>query len=170
MFEVTLPGASGYYWNYLQDTNSYYYPGQRVSLDSTPIFDSVYIKYIEGTINELYAIGITYDGCVEMDTLFIIDRLEIDTLYNVFTPNHDGINDTWKIPNAEQYPEIEVQIFNRWGQLIYYRKGYGDASDAYWDGTSMKNGKDLPMGTYLFVITPNDGETQPITGTVTIIR
>ncbi|NJO68893.1 MAG: gliding motility-associated C-terminal domain-containing protein [Bacteroidetes bacterium] len=53
---------------------------------------------------------------------------------NVFTPNDDGYNDTWKIPYADEYPEMEVQIFNRWGQLVYHIKGYGDSEEARWDG------------------------------------
>ena len=171
MFEVTLP--YGYFLNYLQDTNTYYYPGQQIDIDyfSDHTSDSIYTEYIQQNISELYGIGISWNGCVEMDTLFIVNRQPIpDTIYNVFTPNGDGVNDYWEIPYADQYPDIEVQIFNRWGQLVYHRKGYGDASEAMWDGKSMKNNKDLPMGTYLYVIMPNDGESKTLTGTVTIIR
>ncbi|MBN2486361.1 MAG: gliding motility-associated C-terminal domain-containing protein [Bacteroidales bacterium] len=170
-FVVTLPGD--YYFHALVDDPTVYYPGLWVPVDSSmpSETDSVFIEYIVPEYPVLYGIGITNYGCVEMDTLFIVNRLAIDTVYNVFTPNGDGVNDYFEFRHAEQYPEAEVHIYNRWGQLVYYQKRYNiNDSMARWDGKSMKNGKDLPMGTYLYVITPNDGITNPITGTVTIVR
>jgi gliding motility-associated-like protein len=171
--EIDVLMKKEYYWASLLDTNGVYYPGMWLPelLDFPPTGDSAIIKYIDSETPYYYGIGITKYGCVEIDTLFINGRNEIpDTLYNVFTPNYDGVNDFWEIPYADQYPELEISIYNRWGQLIYHRKGYGNTSDAMWDGRSMKNDKDLPMGTYLYVIEPNDGSSKPITGTVTIIR
>ncbi len=119
-----------------------------------------------------YALMITEDGCSETDTIIIDVRpvIESDSLYNVFTPNGDGHNDTWVIPYVHLYYDAEVEIFNRWGQMVYYRKGYGSDTSNEWDGKSMKNGKELPLGTYFFIIKPNDGQTETLTGTVTIIR
>jgi len=85
---------------------------------------------------------------------------------NAFTPNGDGINDFWYIHNAENYPEIVVEVFNRWGQKVFEQKGY-DNSSKVWRGTL--NGNALPSGTYYYVITVNS-RAKGITGSVTIIR
>jgi len=56
-----------------------------------------------------------------------------------------------------------MQIFNRYGQLVFESKGYTKP----WDGTM--NGKQLPFGTYYYVIEPGNGR-QPVTGYVTLIK
>jgi gliding motility-associated-like protein len=82
---------------------------------------------------------------------------------NTFTPNGDGINDTWNIPELNSYPDITVQVFNRNGQIVYYSRNYTKP----WDGT-YKNGQ-LPFGTYYYVI--NLGSVQGVlTGHITIVR
>ncbi|MEO6149658.1 MAG: gliding motility-associated C-terminal domain-containing protein, partial [Mucilaginibacter sp.] len=65
---------------------------------------------------------------------------------NTFTPNGDGINDTWQIKDLDTYPTSIVNIFNRAGQQVYHSIGYGRP----WDGTY--NGAALPSGTYYYVI------------------
>lgn len=69
---------------------------------------------------------------------------------NTFTPNGDGINDYWSIKNINEYTNSEVSIYNRWGQQVYYSRGYATP----WDGTY--NGKPLPAATYYYLITVND--------------
>jgi gliding motility-associated-like protein len=112
----------------------------------------------------------TSDGCIESDTLFIAILRPIDEIATVFTPNGDGVNDFWEIANTIGKPDLEVLIFNRWGQQIFYSKSYGTDETNTWDGKSQKSGKDLPVVTYYYIIKPNDGEQEPITGTVTIVR
>jgi gliding motility-associated-like protein len=84
-------------------------------------------------------------------------------LSNVFSPNGDGINDTWEMPAIKYYTENIVEIFSRSGQLLFRSVGY----EKSWDGK--QNGKELPVGTYYYVIrlTPTD---PPIGGSVTIVR
>ena len=48
-----------------------------------------------------------------------------------FTPNQDGINDVWMIYNIENYPNNNLSVHNRWGKLVYSKKGYKND----WDGT-----------------------------------
>ncbi len=89
--------------------------------------------------------------------------LECVRIPNSFTPNGDGKNDTWIIGNINEFQDITVKIFNKWGNAILESKGYGEP----WDGTH--NGKPLPSDTYYFVIDLyGGGET--ITGTITIVR
>ena len=103
-------------------------------------------------------------GCTESDTV-LIELVEDITVYNAFSPNGDFVNEFFEIDNASKYPDIVVQVFNRWGSRIFYSEGYSDAQR--WDGTY--NGKDVPVGTYYYVIIPRPDAT-PISGNVTIIR
>ena len=81
---------------------------------------------------------------------------------HLFTPNNDGINDTWEIPELDSYGICDIRIFNRWGKEVYVSKNY----DNLWNGTS--NGAPLHDGAYyFFIISQNFG---PITGTVNIVR
>ncbi|NOY36681.1 MAG: T9SS type B sorting domain-containing protein, partial [Chlorobi bacterium] len=113
-----------------------------------------------------YVIAETPEGCFETDSVFISLIQEV-MIPSGFTPNGDGVNDTWHISSAEYYPEMIVEVFDRWGQRIFYSKGYGGTKE--WDGTY--NGKQVASGTYYFVIRLYDPKnTAPFTGPVTIIR
>jgi gliding motility-associated-like protein len=111
--------------------------------------------------------GTTENGCEEEDSIYVVIAQPLSIIYSGFTPNGDGVNDRWVIPHADEYGDkIEIQIFNRWGQRLFYSKGYGGSDE--WDGTY--KGKPVPVGTYYYIITLDDGKTEPFTGTVTIIR
>ncbi len=103
-------------------------------------------------------------GCEEMDSLFI-DVIEELKIYNVFSPNGDGVNDYFEIDFAENFPDMRVEIYSRWGDLLYSTVGYDSGSR--WDGTT--RGTEAPVGTYYYIIIPYSG-ARPITGNVTIIR
>ncbi len=81
-----------------------------------------------------------------------------------FSPNNDLINDTWNIDNADLYPQIEISVFNRWGQTLWVsEKGY----PVQWDGRS--RGEGLPVDSYHYVIDLHNG-SRLIVGTVTIMK
>lgn len=101
-------------------------------------------------------------GCSVSDTIFI-KVLKSPEIPNAFSPNGDGINDTWNIKYLESYPGATVDVFNRYGQIVFRSFGYSRP----WDGTTQ--GKLLPIGTYYYIINPKNGK--PIyTGSITIIR
>lgn len=77
------------------------------------------------------------------------------------TPNGDGANDDWVIGGLEYFPNSLVQVYNRWGQLLFESRGYTTRWDAQW------NGRLVPIADYYFVIT-YDENREPITGTVTV--
>ena len=80
-----------------------------------------------------------------------------------FTPNADGVNDRWNINRMHLYPEAMVQIFDRWGRMVYSNKnGYNEP----WDGNDL-NGRPLPMGAYFYIIKIGDYAK---TGSVSIIK
>ncbi|MBL4736343.1 MAG: gliding motility-associated C-terminal domain-containing protein, partial [Flavobacteriales bacterium] len=84
-------------------------------------------------------------------------------IYNTFTPDDNGINDTWQIDNIDQYPNNEVKIFNRWGGLVYEAAPYQND----WDGTF--DGEKLPVTAYYYVLSLGNG-TPAYTGTVNLTR
>ena len=107
---------------------------------------------------QLTALG----NCSVNDSIFIT-VLKSPIIPNTFSPNGDGINDTWKIKYLDSYPGATVDVYNRYGQPVFHSNGYSKE----WDGTT--NGKALPIGTYYYVINPKNGK--PIfSGSITIIR
>jgi gliding motility-associated-like protein len=117
------------------------------------------------TINTVYTLTIVdADGCIASDTvrINIIPEIKIP---NGISPNGDGKNDTWIIDNIQQFPDCLVEVYNRWGELLFTSTGYTKP----WDGKY--NGKDLPVGTYYYVINLNSPlAPKPYTGPITIFR
>jgi len=84
---------------------------------------------------------------------------------NFFTPNEDGSNDVFYIGCLEnKFPEANLQIFNRWGDKVYTAEPY----DNNWNGQF--DGKDLPAGTYFYLLRLRPGDEQCEQGYITIIR
>jgi len=98
------------------------------------------------------------------------DNMEIEVLndfklliHNVITPDGNGQNDFWVITNIDYYPEAKVQIFNRWGELIFETVAYQND----WNGIF---GTDqLPDGTYYYIITLPNVEDH-YKGAITLLR
>jgi gliding motility-associated-like protein len=110
-----------------------------------------------------YTLTVTSDkGCTTSDDVFI-KLLKDLTIPNIFSPNGDGIHDTWVIEHLDSYPGCEVQIYNRYGQMVQRFVNYTTP----WDGRI--NGREAPVGTYYYIIDPKNGR-KPRTGFVDIIR
>ena len=101
-------------------------------------------------------------GCKASDEINIT-VLKKPGVPNTFSPNGDGIHDRWEIKYLDTYPGATVEIFNRYGQLVFKSTGYSKA----WDG--IYNGQPLPVGTYYYIINPKNGRKQ-MAGYVDIIR
>lgn len=84
-----------------------------------------------------------------------------------FTPNGDGINDTWFIANAQYFPDARLIVFDRWGTKVYEHKGLYEP----WDGKSYL-GISVPDAVYYFFFyqDKDDKRKEAITGSVTILR
>lgn len=104
--------------------------------------------------------GCTYTDSVQVNVIRLIDPP------NTFSPNGDGINDTWEVPGIADYPGSEVIIYDRWGQKVFKSNGYREP----WDGTN--NGKDVSEGSYYYYIQLNQlaGRSDPYTGYISLIR
>ncbi|MBI6116760.1 Ig-like domain-containing protein [Salegentibacter maritimus] len=73
------------------------------------------------------------------------------SVYNEFTPNGDGSNDYFRIDCIEQYPDNNLKIYNRYGDMVFETSGYEND----WDGTANKgpiSHDRLPVGTYFYVL------------------
>ncbi|MFH0756463.1 MAG: DUF2341 domain-containing protein [Bacteroidota bacterium] len=95
-------------------------------------------------------VGYTYTSCLVIPT--------------AFSPNGDGFNDLWIIEGLELYPNVDMVIFDRWGNKMYQTV---NAADEPWDGSF--NGRILPIDSYHFVIDLNNDEPA-LMGNVTILR
>lgn len=95
---------------------------------------------------------------------------EIDKIIraeNTFTPNGDGINDTWFINGITSFEGAVVRVFNRWGQQVYVNSVY--ENEFGWNGK--QGGTEVPEGTYYYVISLiNNCVEEAVKGSVTIIR
>ncbi|NKI33436.1 gliding motility-associated C-terminal domain-containing protein [Croceivirga thetidis] len=107
------------------------------------------------------------------------DYLDIDVenpevveieVFNVITPNDDGVHDVLKIDNLDNYPNNTVRIYNRWGVMVFQTKAYNTEGNVF-DGKSqgrvtIEEDNKLPVGTYFYIIDYEDdrGEMKQLTG------
>ena len=103
------------------------------------------------------------NGCTATDSVLVEVTPGIDFPDGI-TPNGDGINDVWIIDNISLFDDAIVEVYNRWGQMLFQSPpGYPQP----WDGKF--NDEDLPVGTYYYVIY-SDNFKEPFTGPITLVR
>lgn len=82
-----------------------------------------------------------------------------------FSPNDDGTNDLLIISNINNYPNFDLEIYNKWGQRVHRQSG----TYTPWDGKWL--GADLPDGTYYFVLFYDAAnKSKLVKGDITILR
>ncbi|SDE46340.1 gliding motility-associated C-terminal domain-containing protein [Mucilaginibacter pineti] len=111
-----------------------------------------------------YTLTVTSSYNCGIDTSSVFVRVfKKVVIPNTFSPNADGINDTWQIESLETYPQSLLTIFNRYGQQVFKSIGYSKP----WKGTY--NGKVLPPGTYYYIIDLKN-DTPKLTGWVLLVQ
>jgi gliding motility-associated-like protein len=96
----------------------------------------------------LYILTTTNEwGCVYTDST-LVQVVQDMVIPNIFTPNNDNDNDQWELKVFEVFSEMEVSIYNRWGELVFFSKGYKEPFDG------MYKGEKLPTGSYVYMIKP----------------
>lgn len=141
----------------------------------TGVSNGTLVSNPDGSFTYLAEAG--FCGAVDSFTYFISNGTISDTalvtievlcddifVFNGFSPNNDGVNETLVIQGIENFSNNEVCIFNRWGNRVFFRQQY--TNDDGWAGDF--EGKDLPDGTYFYII--DDGEGGRHTGWLQIQR
>ncbi|MBL7932816.1 MAG: gliding motility-associated C-terminal domain-containing protein, partial [Bacteroidia bacterium] len=115
------------------------------------------------TVTDQFGCPNTYTSEVRVSTI-VSDLVKL--IPNVITPNNDGKNDLWRMEFLEVFfPDVEIEIYNRWGVRLFRSVGYSNA----WDGSYL--GSPLPVGAYFYTINLHDKDQTPvIKGTVTIVK
>jgi len=146
---ITSINADSLKWNWSPST------GLSSPNDTTPSFIAT------NDIN--YTLTVTSPkGCISRAEFQIHVKLNL-FVPNTFTPNGDGIHDTWHVKGLTNYANPETYIFNRWGEQLWYFKGSLKEFDGFYQG------KPLPAGTYYYLIKFNQDGQKPISGPLTII-
>lgn len=124
-------------------TNDGYYSIEVIDNNSCTSRDSVYLAVLTG------------NQCVKITQLV--------------TPNGDGRNDTWIIEGVEQYNNVVVRIYNRWGSLVYSNDAYANEwSGEVNSGIRFNPEGKVPSGTYFYTVQLNDGVTEELNGFIEV--
>ena len=101
---------------------------------------------------------ITYSICDEnrCDTAYVFVTVNCEgvVIHDGFSPNGDGINDNFVINHVSNFPNNNLKVYNRWGNLVFKKAPY----DNSWDGTWNQNSP-IPDGTYFYIWKDGEGHT-----------
>lgn len=103
-------------------------------------------------------------GCGTSTDDVLVKVFDTIVIPNAFSPNGDGINDTWLIEPLNLFNESITEVYNRYGQVVYRSRGYNTP----WNGKN--NGRPIPAGTYYYIIDVRVNKEPQFTGSVTIVR
>ncbi|MCI5081559.1 MAG: cohesin domain-containing protein [Saprospiraceae bacterium] len=126
---------------------------------------------VESVCPGAYVVSVTdVRGCTQVSTVGNVLNRSFDCLEEriVITPDGNGSNDEFIINCIEELMENHLEVYNRWGQLVFETDNY----DNTWEGTS-QNGDVLPEGPYFFVLDYRDPITNEMTqyrGSMTILK
>ena len=144
--------ATHYYWDF--------------GNDETSIEPNPYNTYTNEGEYLVTLIAYDYLGCTDtISKYFVVHPEYFGYVPNAFSPNNDGVNDYFR-GSFIGVTEVELLIFNRWGQIIYQSSG----GRSYWDGTF--NGENCPTGIYVYKYKVKDysGLEHEYTGHISLIR
>lgn len=125
-----------------------------ITAQSTPIEQST-----------VFYLGVSNGVCSAIDSVVVTVNIDLITDFpNAFSPNGDGDNDVFEIDHLDQFPDFKLEIYNRWGNLLYTQTDPA----SFWDGRN--NGKDMPVATYYFIFVSGREGDDTIKGSLTLIR
>jgi gliding motility-associated-like protein len=104
------------------------------------------------------------NGCTNRTSGKIDIKLCETFVPEFFSPNGDGKNDGFVIKNIENYPNNQLKIFNRWGNLVYQKDGYQNEFEGYANVGDAAGKDKLPAGTYYVILVYGDEETETYNG------
>ena len=133
------PGFAAYNWNNGESSN--------------PSFQVTQPQTVSLTVTDA-------NGCQATQQVRVADQCPTVFIPNTFTPNGDGVNDTWVIEGLDETGTVKV--FTRWGAEVYQSIGYSTP----WSGEYA--GKKLAPGVYYYIVTAKN-DSQKFSGSLTII-
>jgi gliding motility-associated-like protein len=137
------------------DDINYQFSEEHIGIDTVSF-------YIENSITgcqDSISIGIIVQGITKVGPK--------NDIANVFSPNSDGINDEFTF-NEYAMESVDVQIFNRWGEMVYSWVG----ENITWNGTHSITGRNVPEGVYFYMFKGDgfDGHYYEKKGSITLLR
>lgn len=135
--------------------DTFFCPGETVTLDAgNPgmIFNwstgqQTQVITMDVYETQVFSVSVDNQGCVTNDDITVYVNCNF-YFPNAFSPNGDGFNDRYR-PHLVNMESYEVFIYNRWGEMVYNFRGFGNSSDEVgWDGTI--RGEAAPLGIYVF--------------------
>ncbi len=115
--------------------------------------------------DEMVYVACNVSGCDTASVFIYIDCEGEIIVFTAVSPNGDGNNDTFFIGGLEFYPDNRLCIFNRWGNQVYTSQPYRNDWGGTWDNT-----KDLPDGTYFYILELNDADNRVLKGYFELFR
>ena len=160
LFTVSLshnadPGMAQYHWTPAQGLSCTDCAEPEISLYQSSVY-TVRVADLSDPDVDCFA-----DGYL----VVVIDELKNVFIPNAFTPNGDGYNDVFSI-FGDHFFEAEMQIFNRWGELVHYEK----SASPQWDGTYFGEIQHPGVFVYTLQITYIDGSQRDYKGSISLIR
>ena len=152
-----------------QSITGYYFNPQDAQLEVNAISDP--FSFVNTVANEVIYIRIDGDNaldCYELAQFMLVIENCPPFVPQGFSPNGDGINDTFEISGLKNIFNYDLLIYSRLGNLIYK----GDTNVDFWDGTPNQGlgGMQAPTGVYYWVLYLNDADFKDMTGWVYLNR
>ena len=97
-------------------------------------------------------------GCDTATVSIFIDCEGEIVIFTAVSPNGDGVNDFFHIGGIDAFPNNRLCIFNRWGNQVLLREGYNNEFNGRWEN------RDLPDGTYFYILELNDADNRVFKG------
>jgi gliding motility-associated-like protein len=120
---------------------------------------------ISGLTEGSYTVWVTdANGCKSSATVQLNDPIQL-AMPSGFSPNGDYSNEFFVVRGIEAYPDNQLTIYNRWGNIVYQKEDYSNE----WNGGN-NNGEELPDGTYFVLLKAYATEPQTLKGYVDLRR
>ena len=142
----------------------YYWKPDDGSLNNPNINDPIATP----TVTTVYTVyGLDVYGCLDSASVTVsIDTTSEGGLPSAFSPNDDGRNDYFHIVGAKYAKMVEMRIFNRWGEVVFFTND----RNISWDGKYKGVPQDMGVYSYAIIVANPGGENIVYKGNITLIR
>jgi gliding motility-associated-like protein len=149
-------GAQNLIWNF---------GGAGTDFQTEPTF-----TFPDTGLYKVVLLAIHENGCTDTATALIdVMPLVNLSLPTAFTPNNDGLNDSYKaLVGNSGIANFELSIYNRWGENIFRT----DRVEESWNGLYQNTGAQVPQGVYVYLVKyiTSRGESKELRGSITLLR